>query len=78
MLEPGCNGVIADYKSIPRPLIRKAYQYLLSLNGEVEIPEGDEQYDPLDEFGGAAEMDHDPDHMTEGGGDFDSHRRDEL
>ena len=42
--------------------------------------EGDENYDPLDEFGGAGhdEMDGRSDHMTEGGGDFHDHWKDEL
>lgn len=39
-------------------------------------PEDDEYYYPLDEFGGQG-MDYDPD-MTEGGGDFAQHQRDEL
>lgn len=77
MLEPGCKGVIANYKFIPRPQMRKAYEYMMSLEGEGDPPEGDELYDPLKEFGGQ-EMDPDPDHVTEGGGDFDHHRKDEL
>ena len=75
-LEPGCNGVIPDYKAITRPQIRKGYEYVTSLGPE--MPE-DELYDPLDEFGGQ-EMNPDPNHMAdEGGGDFEfQHHRDEL
>ena len=42
-----------------------------------EEEEDDEYYSPLDEFGGQG-MDYDPDDMTEGGGDFAQHQRDEL
>lgn len=51
---------------------------MVSLPEGEEIPEHDELYDPLDEFGGQ-EMDHEPDHTTEGGGDFEYHtQKDEL
>ena len=75
LLQPGCNGVITDYKAILKPQIVKGYEYVASLGPEV--PE-DELYDPSDEFGGQ-EMYSDPDHAMEGGGDFEfQHQRDEL
>ena len=94
LLEPGCKGVITDYRSISKPQIKLAYEYMQTLEAEM-FPGGDQQegeyvyefHNPLedapqDEFGGR-EMDYDGDydHTTEGGGDYDiedHHLRDEL
>jgi thioesterase domain-containing protein len=70
LLQPGCEGVISNYKTIPRSHIRKGYEFISNM--APEMPE-DELYDPLDEFGWQ-EMNPDLDH-AEGGGD---HHRDEL
>ena len=81
LLEPGCNGVITDYKAIPKSRIKLAFDYIEGLRekGELYDPQqGEEFYDPQ-EFGGW-EMDYDEE-AIEGGGDYDFedyHHRDEL
>ena len=88
MLEPGCNGVIADYSTIPRERVKAGYNYMMTIGiEEDEFPPegggGDEYYDSMGEFGGAGHTDHSdhthhPNHTAEGGGDYDHHWRDEL
>ena len=83
ILQPGCQGVLTNYKSVPRERIKAAYEFLMKLEDGVVAgdheggapPMGDELFDVEEEFGGQ-EMGHDPNH--EGGGDYDRQQRDEL
>ena len=78
LLVPGCNGVIPDYKSVPPSNLEEAFSYISSLGPSGPPPEGDELYDPQDEFGGQGMGGSFEEDDTEGGGDFDHHFRDEL
>ena len=60
LLEPGCNGVIIDYKAIDRSRISLAFDYIQDLEPEMP-PEGEPQqyeiHDPHNEFGGQDQRD---------------------
>ena len=69
IVQPGCDGVITNYKSIPRDLLEPAYTFLMTLNPEV--------VHDTEEFGGQG-MDYESDELTEGGGHSYYYHRDEL
>ena len=52
LLQPGCNGVLVDYKSVLRKRIKEAYTYMLDLLSQgvdIQLPEGDEPDDPQED-----------------------------
>ena len=88
LLEPGCNGVISDYKSIPRSRFKEANEFIMSLG-----PSMPEDFDPKEEFeeyndfggsdiyaphvefefGGQGLHEDEYNHDYEGGGDYEDH-----
>ncbi len=86
-MEPGCAGVIANYRTITREKIKAGFKYMNTLGDPQEdLYEGHDYYDPpeeyyspSEEFGGTGHDEKDDTHsVTEGGGDFDNHKKDEL
>ncbi len=86
ILQPGCDGVISDYRHIPKQRINEAHEFITALLGDGGGDGGgdgdnwDELYDPQEEFGGYGMVEDDPSHMTEdlGGGDYEQPLKDEL
>ena len=93
ILEPGCNGVLRNLKSVPNNRLKEAMDFISATAEQIfedRVREmggffDDEDYN--EEFGGhgfdssprdeRGHMTEDNDHMTEGGGDY-GHWKDEL
>ena len=89
LLEPGCEGVIKNIDNVPLKNYKEAFEYIVDVGNkyyEEEMQgEWDEDYSNphRGEFDGYGEDwrragPGEDGHMTDGGGDYEPHLRDEL